>query len=280
MRRRDRLALPVRLSRAVATPLHSGTHLSRRAYIVVGAVLVLGMASGLALTAIPGTNGSTLAANHTPFQRGNAQFRPLDRSTPPLASATAAPLPAPTSVADAAPLRPHEVFGFAPYWTLSSSSGFDVNGLTTVAYFNVDVNADGTLNQSGPGWDGLPEPGLHRPGQPGPRRGGPGCAHRRPVRPGRARPAHVESHRAGHPGRPADLAIEAKNLDGVNFDFEGEGSGDQTGFTNLITQVSSQPACRQSPLAGDHGHLCQLGRLTRMVSTTCRPSPPRWTASS
>ena len=151
----DRLALPARLLRAVTTPFHSVTHRFRRAYIVVGAVLILGMASGVALTAIPGTNGSALAANHTLFQLGNAQFRPPDRSTPPLPPATAAPLPAPTSVADAAPLRPHEVFGFAPYWTLSSSSGFDVNGLTTVAYFNVDVNADGTLNQSGPGWDGL-----------------------------------------------------------------------------------------------------------------------------
>jgi Glycosyl hydrolases family 18 len=239
-RRRDRLALPVRLSRAVATPLHSGTHLSRRAYIVVGAVLVLGMASGVALTAIPGTNGSTLAANHTPFQRGNAQFRPLDRSTPPLASATAAPLPAPTSVADAAPLRPHEVFGFAPYWTLSSSSAFDVNGLTTVAYFNVDVNADGTLNQSGPGWDGLQSQAFtdlanraHAAGD-------------RVVLTAGQFDQSALDQLTSSPTAPATLAaqltsiIESKNLDGVNFDLEGEGSGDQTGLTNLITQVSNQ----------------------------------------
>ena len=45
--------------------------------------------------------------------------------------------------------------------------------------------------------------------------------------------------------RPARLsaaliaAVSAKNLDGVNFDFEGEGSGDQKGLTRLITQVSA-----------------------------------------
>ena len=33
--------------------------------------------------------------------------------------------------------------------------------------------------------------------------------------------------------------MSAKNLDGVNFDFEGEGSGDQKGLTRLITQVSA-----------------------------------------
>ena len=33
-------------------------------------------------------------------------------------------------------------------------------------------------------------------------------------------------------------AVSAKNLDGVNFDFEGEGSADQVGLTRLITQVS------------------------------------------
>ena len=32
--------------------------------------------------------------------------------------------------------------------------------------------------------------------------------------------------------------LQAKSLDGVNFDFEGEGSGDQTGLTNLITSVA------------------------------------------
>ena len=32
--------------------------------------------------------------------------------------------------------------------------------------------------------------------------------------------------------------LQAKSLDGVNFDFEGDGSADQAGLTNLITSVS------------------------------------------
>ena len=32
--------------------------------------------------------------------------------------------------------------------------------------------------------------------------------------------------------------LQSKSLDGVNFDFEGEGSGDQAGLTNLITSVA------------------------------------------
>ena len=34
------------------------------------------------------------------------------------------------------------------------SSGFDVDDLTTLAYFSVDANADGTLDESGSGWNG------------------------------------------------------------------------------------------------------------------------------
>ena len=34
-------------------------------------------------------------------------------------------------------------------------------------------------------------------------------------------------------------AMKAKNLDGVNLDFEGEGSADQAGLTRLVTQVST-----------------------------------------
>ncbi|HEX4217719.1 MAG TPA: glycosyl hydrolase family 18 protein, partial [Acidimicrobiales bacterium] len=242
MRRQwDRLALRAnRLSRSAASSIRSGTHASRRATVIVGASLALVMASGVALTAAPGTNGSMLAATHTPFQPGNGQFHPSGRSTAPLPAAATPPFPAPASVAAAAPLRSHEVFGFAPYWTLSSSSGFDVSGLTTVAYFNVDVNADGTLNQSGPGWDGLQSQAFtdlanraHAAGD-------------RVVLTAGQFDQGALDQLTSSPTAPATLGaqlistIESKNLDGVNFDLEGEGSGDQAGLTNLITQVSNQ----------------------------------------
>lgn len=39
----------------------------------------------------------------------------------------------------------HEVFGFAPYWTMDKMQGVDFNVLTTLAYFGVPVQADGTF---------------------------------------------------------------------------------------------------------------------------------------
>ena len=45
------------------------------------------------------------------------------------------------------------------------------------------------------------------------------------------------------PPRPSRRACssssEAKSLDGVNLDLEGEGSGDQSGITNLVKVVAS-----------------------------------------
>ena len=70
-----------------------------------------------------------------------------------LPPATTAPAPAPPSVAAAA-TAPHEVFGYAPYWSLPQQRSFPVGDFSTLAYFAVDVNPDGTVQQSGPGWDG------------------------------------------------------------------------------------------------------------------------------
>ena len=67
-----------------------------------------------------------------------------------------------------------EVFGFAPYWTLSQSGGFNVSGISTLAYFSIDVNADGSLDKSGAGWAGYQSQDLanlvtraHGVGRPG-----------------------------------------------------------------------------------------------------------------
>ncbi len=156
-----------------------------------------------------------------------------------LPKATTAPNPAPPSLAGSAPLQTHEVFGYAPYWTLAQSSSFNLQDLTTLAYFSVDANPDGTLDQSGAGWNGYESQDLVN----------------------LVSSAHAAGDRVvltvtdfsqgsldaitSDPSAPARLssslisAIEAKNLDGVNFDFEGEGSGDQAGLTSLLTQVSN-----------------------------------------
>ncbi len=156
-----------------------------------------------------------------------------------LPAATAPPAPAPPSVAASAPLQSHEVFGYAPYWTLPQSSGFDVQDLTTLAYFSVDANPDGTLDESGPGWNGYESQDLadlvtrsHAAGD-------------RVVLTVTCFSQSALDAITSDPSAAANLsaalisAVSAKNLDGVNFDFEGQGSADRTGLTALITQVSN-----------------------------------------
>ena len=156
-----------------------------------------------------------------------------------LPAATVAPAPAPPSLAGSAPLQSHEIFGYAPYWTLPQSSGFDVKDLTTLAYFSVDANADGTLDESGSGWNGYESQDLvnlvnrsHAAGD-------------RVVLTVTGFSQSSLDAITSDPNAGARLsaalisAVSAKNLDGVNFDFEGEGSGDRPGLTALITQVSN-----------------------------------------
>ncbi len=46
----------------------------------------------------------------------------------------------------------YEVFGFAPYWTLSQLDNIDFNILTTFAYFGIDVDENGNLDTLGNGY--------------------------------------------------------------------------------------------------------------------------------
>ena len=156
-----------------------------------------------------------------------------------LPAATSTPDAAPPSLASAPPLRPHEIFGFAPYWTLPVSSGFDVSDMTTLAYFSIDVNADGSLDESGSGWDGYQSQALvdliNR-------------AHAVDTRVVLSVTCFDQGsldQLTSDPSAPARLsaalisAIQAKNLDGVNLDFEGNGSADQQGLANLVAAVSA-----------------------------------------
>ncbi len=71
-----------------------------------------------------------------------------------LKKATTKPAPAPPAIAAGPSLQSHEVFAFAPYWTLASQSGFNVADMTTLSYFGVDVNPNGSIERSGDGWTG------------------------------------------------------------------------------------------------------------------------------
>ena len=115
---------------------------------------------------------------------------------------------------------------------------FDITGLSTLAYFSIDVNGNGTLDESGPGWNGFQSQDLadlisraHAGGE-------------RVVLTVTDFGQSSLDDLTSSASAPATLSgaliplLQTKSLDGVNFDFEGEGSGDQTGLTNLITAVA------------------------------------------
>ena len=121
------------------------------------------------------------------------------------------------------PLAARENFAFAPYWTLGQSPTFDLDGLSTLAYFSVGVNPDGTLDESGPGWNGFQSQDLadlitraHAAGRAG----------RATVNDfGQSSLDALTSSPTAAGTLSAALIplLQAKNLDGVNFDFEGDG---------------------------------------------------------
>jgi Glycosyl hydrolases family 18 len=180
------------------------------------------------------TNRSDLADSP-----GNAALKQLGATASlSLAPATAAPTAASASLADQPPLAAREDFAFAPYWTLAQAPTFTLTGLTTLAYFSIDVNGNGTLDESGPGWNGFQSQDLadlitraHAAGE-------------RVVLTVTDFGQSSLDSLTSSPTAPATLSgalvplLQAKSLDGVNFDFEGEGSGDQAGLTNLITSVA------------------------------------------
>jgi hypothetical protein len=113
-----------------------------------------------------------------------------------------------------------------------------VSKLSTIAYFSIDVNPDGSLDESGPGWTGFQSQDLselitraHAAGD-------------RVVLTVTCFDQGALNALTSSSSAPSTLstalisAIKSKNLDGVNLDFEGSGSADQAGLTNLVTQVS------------------------------------------
>jgi hypothetical protein len=131
----------------------------------------------------------------------------------------------------------HEVFGYAPYWSLSQSSSFKVADFSTIAYFSVDVNANGTIAHSGPGWSGYESQDfvnlVNRAHQAGDR-----------VVLTASDFSNDSLYTLTHDPGAADTLgasllelIGTKHLDGVNLDLEGTGSDDQAGLDRLVSRV-------------------------------------------
>ena len=239
---RTRRSGKVKLVR-VRRPRHARLLRVRPVPACVGALVLI--AGGATFGAI-GTGGAQ-AANR-PNAAGGGGVSIMSRMSQEYASrtiagdlpaATTPPAPAPPSLAGAPALQSHEVFGFAPYWTLPESSGFDVSDLTTIAYFSIGVNGNGSIQNSGPGWTGYQSQDLanlitraHAAGS-------------RVVLTvtcfGAGALNQLTSDAAAQKALASNLVqlIAAKNLDGVNLDFEGEGSQDQAGLDSVVAQVSA-----------------------------------------
>ena len=224
----------------VAGPKHRRRRETRRMGVAATVAAALLLILGVMISFVT----SSASATHEPAARkavastGNRAQAGVHPSLH-LPAATSVPVPAPPALALSAPVQSHEVFGYAPYWTLPRSSAFDVKNLTTLAYFSVDANGDGTLDQRGPGWNGYQSQDLvdlvtrsHAAGD-------------RVVLTITCFDQHSLDQITSDPNAPTRLAaalitaVKGKSLDGVNFDFEGQGRADQVGLTNLITKVSA-----------------------------------------
>lgn len=205
----------------------------RKAAIGFGslALLIGSLAAGLTMT--------TAASPPTRAHVGEAAAadRLLGHHSVNLAPATSTPAPAVPLIALAQPTSSHEVFGYEPYWSLPQESQLPVHDFSTIAYFSVDVNADGTIDTSGPGWDGYESQDLTDLVN---------SAHQAGDRVVLTATDFSQSsldaitHDSGAGvtlGEQLTHLVRAKNLDGVNLDFEGTGSGDQAGLDHLVSQV-------------------------------------------
>jgi hypothetical protein len=149
------------------------------------------------------------------------------------------PKPASAALLSAPSLQSHEIFAFAPYWTLPSESSFNVADMTTLSYFGLDVNANGTINESGDGWTGYESQDLsdlitraHAAGDRVVLTAE--CFNQATLGAVTSNPAAATTL-----GNELVSLVRAKNLDGVNIDFEGAGSSDQQGLDRMMARLSS-----------------------------------------
>ena len=136
-----------------------------------------------------------------------------------------------------------EVFGFAPYWSLPQNASWNYGLLSTIAYFGLDVNGDGSFATTTRGWSGWTSQDLvdviNRAHAAGDRvvvviKAFDEATINSIVTTGATQTAITNTINA----------IASKNLDGVNVDFEGSSNSSypniQGGLTNFMGQLSAQ----------------------------------------
>jgi hypothetical protein len=207
----------------------------RKLGLVVGSfVLVIGgLVAGTMIASTSATPSDT-----SPAGLGAVAHRlvmsPSDFDLP---QANTTPIPAQPSVALSSPTSAHEVFGYAPYWSLPDWQSFPYRDFSTVAYFSVNVNPNGSIQQSGSGWNGYNSEDFvnlinaaHQAGD------------RVVLTANDFSEASLytltHSPNAGVVlGTELLELVQTKGLDGVNLDLEGTGSGDRAGLDHVVSQV-------------------------------------------
>jgi GH18 family chitinase len=142
------------------------------------------------------------------------------------------------------PRGSREVFGFAPYWTLSTQGWWDMGLLSTITYFGLDVNGGGGFDTSTPGWAGWSSAQLSSLVS---------RAHSQGVRvvvtikqfdEGTINAIVTNPSVTDTAVGNAINAIAARGLDGVNVDFEGRTDsrypGIQGGMTHFMAVLSDR----------------------------------------
>ncbi len=150
------------------------------------------------------------------------------------------PAPLPPRLAGGAPLSPHEVFAFLPYWSLNNIPQVNFSDITTVSYFAVHLQSDGSIMQSGSGWSGLESQQLsdfitsaHQ-------------ASTRVVLTVNCFSQSSLNNLSAHPvstgttlARQVINILRSNNLDGLNLDLEGTGAQDRQGLARFVATVST-----------------------------------------
>jgi len=135
-----------------------------------------------------------------------------------------------------------EVLGFAPYWNLNHYAEWNYSLMSTVAYFGLTVNTDGTFATQGGGWDGWNSSDLTNMIN---RAHAAGARVVLVIKDFQDNSINQIVTTAAGPNLISQtlMAVASKNMDGVNVDFEGSGSSlfpdIPNGITSFMTQLSS-----------------------------------------
>ena len=211
-------------------------------WLAVGFLTVAVGADGFHAAGVPAPMHKVLIADPDPAHRPAAGFDVAEAAVPiQLSAATSQPAPAQVTT----PLADHEVWGFAPYWFLGGgSSSYDFSGFTTIVYFGVDVNGDGSADHTSNGWIGYQSQDLVDLINKVHAAGGRVVLTAKNFDDVALRQLSTDPNAQKQLTATLIQLVQDKSMDGVNFDFEGTGGDDRAAFVSMIAGQSA--ALRQA----------------------------------